>query len=61
MDAQKTIKYLYEHGHIPNYEHYITITDELGKIKRLRDILREIAEDAQEILESIDKIANETV
>lgn len=56
MDAKETIKYLYEHGHIPKHEHYKTILGELGEVKRLRDVLREIAEDAQEISESIDKV-----
>jgi len=31
MDAKKTIKYLYEHGHIPQTEHFKTIYAELDK------------------------------
>lgn len=29
MDAKETIKYLYEHGHIPSNEHYTTIKNEI--------------------------------
>ena len=36
MDAKETIKYLYEHGHIPQNNHYITI---LNEIERLRGLL----------------------
>ncbi len=31
MNAKETIKYLYEHGHIPCYEDYKTITQALDK------------------------------
>jgi len=31
MDAKETITYLYEHGHIPQTEHFQTIYRELNK------------------------------
>ena len=55
MDAKETINYLYEHSHKPKHEHLITILRELSEVERLRDLLREIAGDAQKISESIDK------
>ncbi len=30
MNAKETIKYLYEHGHIPSHEHYKTISAALN-------------------------------
>lgn len=57
MDAKETIKYLFEHGHRPKFEHYTIISNELDEVKRLRGVLREIAEDAQKISESIGKAA----
>jgi len=32
MNGTETIKYLYEHGHIPSSEHYKTICDELASV-----------------------------
>ena len=55
MDAKETITYLYEHNHIPQTIHLKTILSELEEVARLKSVLHEIAEDAQEISEMIDK------
>ena len=40
MNASETIKYLYEHGHIPQREHYVTIVEEIQQLQTKKETLQ---------------------
>ena len=49
MDANETIKYLYENGHIVSHEHYETICAELTSAIENPDVQRLIKQAAKQI------------
>ena len=63
MDAKETITYLYEHGHIPQTEHFQTIYRELNKpitehpdVQRLIIQVETLGQENKKLKEAIEKV-----
>jgi hypothetical protein len=60
-DAKETVKYLYQHGHIIQHEHYTTICTGIQRLEKAVSLLNSMVEGGESHSETSRKIVEQAM